>query len=81
MSPLNELPDGITRDRFLKALIRLGLDMSKIGGKGNHYRVTWPLTQKSITIQYGFRKDVLRRILKAINTISGQTWDDVRNAS
>ena len=78
MSPLNEIPDGITRDRFLRALVRLGWEISKIGGKGSHYRATWPKSQKSMTIQYDFRKDVLRRIVKAMTAISGQTWDDVR---
>ncbi|KKT21065.1 MAG: hypothetical protein UW06_C0045G0004 [Parcubacteria group bacterium GW2011_GWE1_43_8] len=79
MSSHNEIPDGITRDRFLRALKRLGWNISKIGGKGSHYMATWPRTKKSITIQYDFRKDVLRRIIKAMTTISGQTWDDVRH--
>ncbi len=74
----SELPDGIRRGKFIKALQRLGWEISEVGGKGSHYKATWPLTQKSITIQYDFRKDVLSSVIKGINSISGHTWQDIK---
>ena len=78
MSSLSDIPDGITRDRFLKALIKLGWIVDKSGGNGSHYKATWPRSQKSIIIQYHFRKDVLYHILKGVTVISGHTLDDIK---
>lgn len=75
MPPLSELPDGITRQKFIRVLKRLGWEISEYGGRGSHYKAVWPYSQKSITIQCSFRKDVLYRILKVIENISGQTWE------
>ncbi len=78
MPSLSELPDGISRKRFLKALQKLGWEISEVGGRGSHYKATWPRNQKSIILQYEFRKDVLYRVLKSITVISGQTWKDFK---
>jgi len=59
MPSLSELPGGIKRKKFTKALIRLGFIIDKKGGDGSHYKATWPATQKSFTIQADLRKDVL----------------------
>lgn len=75
---LPNLPGEIKRDKFAKALVRLGFVLNNDGGKGSHYKFTWPPTQKSITIQSDLRKDVLRYILKEIEKISGITWEYIQ---
>lgn len=79
MPSLSELPDGLPRKKFLRALQALGWEISEIGGKGSHYKATWPPTQKIIIVQYDFRKDVLYKVLKAVEQISGHTWNDIRD--
>ena len=46
MPSRSELPGKISRDKFAKALTRLGFEISKKGGKGNHYKATHISTQK-----------------------------------
>ena len=78
MPSLSELPGEIKRKKFTKALKRLGFIIDKSGGDGSHYKITWPETQKSITLQAKMRKDVLHYILKEIEEYSGVTWNDIR---
>jgi len=78
MPSLSELPGEIKRRKFIKALVRLGFVINQSGGKGDHYKATWPATQKSITIQAELRKDVLNYLLKEIEQYSGITWDDIK---
>ena len=78
MPSLSELPSDLKRKRFIRALRRLGFIVDESGGNGSHYKATWPKTQKSITIQYEFRKDVLYEILKDIEGYSGITWEDIK---
>ncbi|MFA5188523.1 MAG: type II toxin-antitoxin system HicA family toxin [Patescibacteria group bacterium] len=78
MPSLSELPGEIKRKKFTKALIRLGFIINKKGGDGSHYKITWPTTQKSITIQSKLRKDVLYYLLKEIEEVSDITWDDIK---
>ena len=77
MPSLSQLPDGIKRKKFLKALERVGFVIDKRGGDGSHYKATWK-NEKSITIQYDFRKDVLYEILKDIKLISGIEWEEIK---
>lgn len=77
MPSLSQLPSGLNRKKFIRALIRVGFDISKKGGDGSHYKATWPSTQKSITIQYDFRKDVLYKTIKQIKAISGIDWKEI----
>lgn len=77
MPSLSQLPSDVTKERFLRALAKIGFDISKKGGKGSHYKATWPATQKSIIIQYDFRKDVLYKILKQVEAISGIYWEEI----
>jgi len=78
MPSLNELPGEIRRSKFTKALERLGFIIDKKGGDGSHYKIIWPKTQKSITIQSNLRKDVLYYLLKEIEKYSGITWEDIK---
>ena len=78
MPSLSELPGEIKRKKFTKALKRLGFLIDKTGGDGSHYKVIWPNTQKSVTVQAKLRKDVLYYVLKEIEEISDITWEDIR---
>ncbi len=78
MPSLSELPGEVKRDKFIRALQRLGFIVSKTGGDGSHYKATWPKTQKSIAIQSKLRKDVLHYLLKEIEQYSGITWEDIK---
>jgi len=78
MPSLSELPGEIIRKKFTKALIRLGFIIDKKGGDGSHYKIIWPTTQKSITIQSKLRKDVLYYLLKEIEEVSDITWEDIK---
>jgi len=79
MPSLSELPGEIKRNKFIRALRRLGFIIDKTGGEGSHYKVLWPKTQKSITIQSCLRKDVLYYLLKEIEQYSSITWDEIKN--
>ena len=78
MPSRSELPGQLSRRKFLSALRRLGFDINTVGGKGDHFKVTWPATQKSVTVDADLRKDVLYYLLKEIVTISGITWEQIR---
>lgn len=78
MPSLSQLPGKINRKKFLRALIRLGFDISERGGNGSHYKATWPANQKSITLPKDLRKDVLYYVLKEIETCSNIAWEDIR---
>lgn len=78
MPSRSQLPGEIKRKKFIKALVRLGFEFNRSGGDGSHYKVTWPKTQKSVTMQYQLRKDVLYYLLKEIEEISGVTWNDIQ---
>lgn len=78
MPPLSDLPGEINRAKFLNALVRLGFVIDMSGGKGSHCKVTWPKTQKSITILERIPKQSLKYILKQIEVCSGLTWDDIK---
>lgn len=56
----------------------VGFQINRKGGDGSHYKVIWPKTQKLVTVQYDFRKDVLYEILKDIKEISGIEWDEIK---
>ena len=77
MPSLSELPNNIKRDRFIKALKRLGFEISKKGGKGSHIKATFITNQKSIIIQSNLCKNVLYYILKEIESQTGVTWGDI----
>jgi len=78
MPSLSELPGQIKRQKFIKALGRLGFIIDKKGGDGSHFKATWPNTQKSVIIQSKIRKDVLYYILKEIKKHSDITWEDIK---
>lgn len=78
MPSLSELPSDVTKERFVRALGKVGFEISKKGGKGSHYKAIWPASQKFVTIQYDFRKDVLYKILKQIETMSGISWEEIK---
>jgi len=78
MPSRSELPGEISRKKFLKALERLGFTINTIGGKGEHIKVIWPPTQKSVTVVGEIRKDVLYYLLKEIENISGVTWEQLK---
>ncbi|MEK7451888.1 MAG: type II toxin-antitoxin system HicA family toxin [Patescibacteria group bacterium] len=78
MPSRSELPGEISRRRFLNALTRLGFVIDTFGGKGDHIKVIWPTTQKSITVTGDLRKDVLYYVLKEIEMMSGMTWEEIK---
>ncbi len=78
MPSLSQLPSDLSRERFIRALSAVGFQINKKGGDGSHYKAIWPTTQKSITIQYDFRKDVLYETLKDIKVISGIEWEEIK---
>lgn len=78
MPSRSELPGDIPQRKFLKALRRLGFDINSVGGKGDHIKVIWSRTQKSVTIDRDLRKDVLYYLLKEIEAISGVTWERIK---
>lgn len=57
---------------------RLGFEINSVGGKGDHVKIIWPPTQKSVTIIGDVRKDVLYYVLKEIEIISGVTWEHIQ---
>lgn len=77
MPSLSQLPSNLSRKEFLKALRKVGFIVNERGGDGSHCKATWPLTQKSITIPYHFRKDVLYYVLKEMRKMSGIEWKDI----
>lgn len=78
MPSLSELPSDINRAKFTRALIRLGFMFNKVGGKGSHSKIEWPLTRKSVTVIDKMRKDTLYYLLKEIEEISGITWEKIK---
>lgn len=78
MPSRSELPGEIPQRKFLKALQRLGFEINMIGGKGDHIKVIWPHTQKSVTVDRDLRKDVLYYLPKEIEAISGTTWEKIK---
>ena len=78
MPSRSELPGEIARKKFLKALRRLGFEINTVGGKGDHIKIIWPASQKSITVIVDLRKDVLYYLLKQIEAISGITWEQIK---
>jgi len=78
MPSFSDLPGEIKRNRFIKALRRLGFVIDTKGGDGSHYKIIWPATQKSVTIQHKLRKDVLYYVVKEIEEYSGVTWEDIK---
>lgn len=82
MPPRSELPDRISRDKFIKILEKSGFEISRKGGKGSHYKATWPRTQKSITIQKDLRRDVMYYTVKQIEEITDRdvSWDRIKDS-
>lgn len=77
MPSRSNLPSKINRNKFTKALERLGFAISKKGGKGSHYKATCVSSQKAITIPSGLDKDVLYYLMKEIEKYSAITWEDI----
>jgi predicted RNA binding protein YcfA (HicA-like mRNA interferase family) len=73
------LPGEIKRHKLIKALKQLGFEIDTRGGDGSYYKITWPRTQKSITVPFRLPKQVLAYILKEIEIISGLTWEEIKN--
>jgi hypothetical protein len=80
MPPRSELPSKIDREKFIRILQRFGFEISKKGGKGAHYKTTWPGTQKSTIVQNDLRKDVLYYLIDQIEKITeGEvTWEKIK---
>lgn len=78
MPSRSELPGDLSRNKFLNALGRLGFNINTVGGKGDHVKIIWPPTQKSISVDGDVRKDVLYYLLKEIELVSGVTWDQIK---
>ena len=78
MPSYSELPGEIKRKRFIKALKKLDFSIDESGGDGSHYKVTWPATQKSITIPSKLEKGTLKYVLREIEECSHVTWEQIK---
>lgn len=79
MPSLKDLPGNLNRRKLTKALSRLGFVINQTGGKGSHYKITWPKNQKSLTIPHNnLPKQVLYYILKEIKKNSGVDWKEIK---
>lgn len=78
MPSRSELPGEIKTRKLLRALKRRGFEINQAGGKGSHVKITWPKTQKSVTVVQRIDKDVLYYLLKEIEEISGVTWEEIK---
>ena len=81
MPPLSELPGDLPRKKFLKALKRIGFLVDTSGGDGSHILVTWPTTNKSVSIPHEMiPKQALKYLLKEIQmvTLGRVAWEDVK---
>ena len=78
MPSRSELPGFLPRQKLIKALNKVGFTVNIFGGKGNHFKIIWPSTQKSITIPSGLEKHALYYVLKEIESCSGVSWDEIR---
>lgn len=79
MPSRRDLPGRLPRNKFLNSLRRLGFYINTVGGKGDHVKIIWPPTQKSVTVVRDLRKDVLYYLLKEIESISGISWDKIKD--
>jgi len=80
MPSRSDLPGNINIKKLTKALVCLGFVLSEKGGKGSHIKLTYRITQKSITIPNSLNKNknVLYYLLKEINDYSGITWEQIK---
>ena len=79
MPSRSELPGYLPRPKFLKALRRLGFEINTVGGRGDHMKIIWPATQKSVSVDSDLRKDVLYYLLKEIEIVSGVSWEQIKS--
>ncbi len=79
MPSLSGLLGKINRKKFIKALKRLDFTISKKGGKRSHFKVTYNLNQKSITIPENLDKNILYYVLKEIESYTNVTWNEIKN--
>ncbi len=79
MPSLSQLPDKLKRNKLTRALTHLGFEISTKGGKGSHFKAAYIFNQKSITILFDLRKDVLYYVLKEIEIQTGITWYQIKN--
>lgn len=79
MPSLKQLPSETKQVKFVKTLNRLGFIVNTKGGDGSHIKVTWPTTQKAITIPNKLPKQVLYYLLKEIKEITNKqiTWENI----
>ncbi len=78
MPSRSELPGFLNAKKFLNALFRLGFRLNKIGGKGDHVKIIWPATGKSLTFDTDLRKDVLYYVLKEIEEKFDFSWEQIK---
>ena len=78
MPSRSELPGLIKKRRFVRALEKSGFVINKKGGKGGHFKAIYK-NEKTITLPSSdLRRDQLYYIVKAIESISDVTWDDLK---
>jgi predicted RNA binding protein YcfA (HicA-like mRNA interferase family) len=78
MPSLKYLPGTLSRKKLTTALEKLDFTINKDGGKGSHYKATYQITQKSVTIPQNLNKTVLLYLLKEIEKISGISWENIK---
>lgn len=78
MPSRSELPGNLNRKKLAKALIRLGFEISKKGGKGSHWKATFIKTQKCVIVPSDLSREVLYYLLKEIEDVSGVTWEEIK---
>ncbi len=78
MLSLKYLPDTLPQRKLAAALEKIGFTINKTGGKGSHYKATYQINQKLITIPKHLNKVVLLYLLKEIEKISGISWEEIK---
>lgn len=78
MLPPN-LPSDISQKRLAKAFEKAGFILDASGGKGGHYKLICPKTNKFITLQSKIWKQVLRDKLKQAEELGYDAMEIMNN--
>ncbi|MBN1585001.1 type II toxin-antitoxin system HicA family toxin [Candidatus Uhrbacteria bacterium] len=75
MPPLSELPSDLSREKLIRALVRLGFVVDRTGGKGSHCKLVWPKSGKAVTVLCHLHKHACKYVIEQAMVISGLEWE------